>query len=370
MNKNILYYLLTFLIFSVLSYLYIDPNLSYLNDLFTNIAYTQRLFVTSLYSLFIIFLFIAYINLLRNSPTKMSLRYIISLLVIIGLFTYPAVLSYDMFNYLTTSKVLFFYHENPYIIMPIEFINEPFLAFTRAANKTALYGPVWTVISGFPFILGFGKFISVIIGLKILVSLFYIGILYFIYKLSNKYENVVFFALNPLVVIEVFVSGHNDVVMMFFALWSVYLLKREKYILALLLLMVSIFTKFATIFLFPVFIYVLYRKFKQKSVDFQRVYLYSAILMGIVFLLSPIREELYPWYAIWVLSFVSLLDNKFIKTLMIFASFGLLLRYIPYMLTGDYLGVTPYVRNLLMFMPIIAFFVLYLFKKEWLKKIY
>ncbi len=370
MNKGIIYYVLTFLCFGILSCLYIDPNLFYLKDVFTNIAYTQRLLVTSLYLLLVIFLFSAYINLLKNNPTKKGLRYLVLLLVIIGSFTYPAVLSYDVFNYLTTAKVLFFYHENPYVVMPVEFINDPYLSFTRAANKTALYGPVWTVISGLPFVLGFGKFISVIIGLKILVSLFYIGILYFIYKLSNKYENVVFFALNPLVVIEVFVSGHNDVVMMFFALWSVYLLKKEKYIMALLLLMLSIFTKFATIFLIPIFIYVLYRKVKEKSIDFQKVYFYSAILMSIVFLMSPIREELYPWYAVWILSFVSLLENKLIKAFMIFVSFGLLLRYIPYMLTGDYLGLTPYVRNLLMFIPIVIFFVVYFFKKEWLKKIY
>ena len=40
--------------------------------------------------------------------------------------------------------------------MPIEIPNEPYLAFTRAANKTALYGPVWILLTAIPHLLGQG----------------------------------------------------------------------------------------------------------------------------------------------------------------------------------------------------------------------
>ena len=88
--------------------------------------------------------------------------------------------------------------------------------------------------------------------------------------------------------------------------------------------------------------------------------------MFFVFLLSPLREELYPWYAIWFLAFVSLIPGREkMKELLIFFSLGLMLRYIPYMWSGNYFGATPLVRNLLMVIPPI----LYLFSL-WLKRIY
>ena len=145
------------------------------------------------------------------------------------LLSYPAILSYDIFNYIGTSKVLFIYHENPYLQMPIEFIGDPILMFTRAANKVALYGPLWVFLSGIPYAISFGNYFVSVFVFKIFVSVFYVGIVYLIRKLTNSYFSILLFAANPLVIIETFVSGHNDVVMMFFALLAFYLLKKATF---------------------------------------------------------------------------------------------------------------------------------------------
>jgi hypothetical protein len=366
MSKFSLFYIILFLALVIFSYLFVDPNLKYLEFILSNYYQENRQAVTLIYLFLLVGLFIAYFYILKSNIKIKQFKILITLILIIGIFSYPAMLSYDIFNYLTTAKVLFFYQENPYLIMPIEFSGEPFLDFTRATNKTALYGPVWIALSGIPFMLGLGKFIAVIFGLKVLVFAFFTGILYFIFKITGDIKSVMFFALNPLVLIETAISGHNDVVMIFFALSAFYLLSKNKLFLPIFLLIISILVKFATVLLVPVFVYVIYKKIINKPVNYQRVYLYSAISMAVIFLLSPIREEMYPWYAIWFLPFVALTENKILKIFTIFLSFGLMLRYLPYMYLGSYEGITPYVREILFILPIVVFILLLIF---WRKKL-
>ena len=82
-----------------------------------------------------------------------------------------------------------------------------------------------------------------------------------------------------------------------------------------------------------------------------------------VFLLSPLREELYPWYSIWFIVFATLIPSKIIKTFVVFLSLGMMLRYIPYMYVGDYLNWMPGVKSILTIAPTLLFLI-YL----WLKK--
>src|SRR5581483_4454944 len=99
-------------------------------------------------------------------------KIIIGVSVSLLLLAYPTMLSFDIFNYIATAKVLFHYHENPYIIMPMEFIGDPLLHYTRAANKVALYAPFWIFITGSPYVLGFKNIFLILFNFKILNVLF------------------------------------------------------------------------------------------------------------------------------------------------------------------------------------------------------
>ncbi|HLD38209.1 MAG TPA: hypothetical protein VJA20_02100, partial [Candidatus Nanoarchaeia archaeon] len=79
----------------------------------------------------------------------------------------------------------------------------------------------------------------------------------------------------------------------------------------------------------------------------------------------PIREEIYPWYAIWFISFSFLVPNKKILLYTSIAfSFSLLLRYVPYMFTGTYMGQTPFMKEIISFIPPALVFLYYVIKKK------
>ena len=352
-------FIFSLILFSLFSYGFIDPNLIYFRNIFTNFAFQQRELTTFIYGALVLSLFISFYFIFKKPKFDFkNIRNLIILTTIILLFSYPATLSYDIFNYITTAKVTFHYQENPYIVFPIEFVNDPYILFTRAANKTALYGPFWILLSAVPHFAGLSNFVLTLFSFKAFIALFYIGTVYLLQKIDRN--AVLFFALNPLVIIETLVSAHNDIVMIFFALLAFYFIKTKK-LFSIFALIGSILIKVGTIFLVPVYLLTLLNKVKGE-----KVYIYATISMFFVFLLSPLREELYPWYAIWFLVFVSLIPGREkMKELLIFFSLGLMLRYIPYMWSGNYFGATPLVRNLLMVIPPI----LYLFSL-WLKRIY
>lgn len=370
MKKFIIILYATFLsLFTVFSYAFVDPNLSYLKKIYSGFAFSNRLPTTIFYTsaIFIFFIFYGFFIYL-GVKKKINLKEIFILLsvTVVGLFfSYPAMLSYDIFNYIATSKVLFFYHENPYIVMPIEFVDDPLLAFTRAANKTALYGPSWIVLSGIPYLLGFGNFIITLFSFKLFIVIFYFLTVFFVWKLSKNIIAVILFALNPLVIIETLVSGHNDIVMIFLVLFSFFLLNKKNIFLGVLFFVLSIFIKYATILLIPIFFYIVWKLIKNREIDWVKVYYFSSLLMLISFLLSPIREEIYPWYAIWFISFSFLVPNKkIILYVSIAFSFSLLLRNVPYMLTGTYIGQTPLMKEIISFTPPALVFLYHVFKKK------
>ncbi|OGH19953.1 MAG: hypothetical protein A3D74_00760 [Candidatus Levybacteria bacterium RIFCSPHIGHO2_02_FULL_37_13] len=376
MMKKLFFILYPFALLSltIFSYFFIDSNLTYLKDFYSGFAYKHRYSATFFYLLILLIFFTLYILLLKLISKKKidfkDLRYLIFITIALLLFSYPAMLSFDIFNYISTSKVLFFYYENPYIIMPIEFAGDPLLSFTHASNKIALYGPSWILISAIPYFTGFGNFIVTLFSFKLFVSMFYLGTVFLIWKISKNLVYVSFFAFNPLVIIETLLSGHNDIVMMFFSLFSFYLLMKKKIIIpAFIFFIFSIFIKYSVIFLFPIFIYIILKTIRKQPIDWKNIFYFSFLLMAGAFILSPIREEIYPWYAIWFLPFISIVFQK--RTLVYISvalSFGLLLRYVPFMLFGTHFGVTPFLKISVTLTPV--FFVLiYVFLRDklWLK---
>lgn len=360
-------YIILIFSFVIFSYTLLNPDISYLSFLKTNIVDKS---ISAYVYAFFVFVFSGFYILVLRKREKMKLTFLKKIVLISSLliFSYPAMLSYDIFNYFATAKVTFFYFENPYVVMPIEFIGDPLLDFMHAANKTALYGPVWILLTGIPFLGGFGNFIPVIYLLKILILVFYLLTSALLWRITKDVYAVLLFSLHPLVLIETLVSSHNDIVMMFFAVFAFYLLSKKRVFLAILFLTLSVLIKFATLFLLPVFLYALVKTVRGMHLDWTKVYKYSFFSMLTIFFLSPLREEIYPWYAVWFLIFLPLMKiSSAFRAVIIVFSVSLLFRYLPFLLTGTHFGITPPLKWTITFLPV-AIAILYFFiVRKWQK---
>lgn len=354
-------YILFLIFFTFFSYLFLDPNLFYFKGIYSGFAFLNRPIATSIYIVSVLILFGFYwLFLIKN----FNYRFLVLSACIILFFSYSAMLSQDIFNYLTTAKVIFNYHENPYVVMPIEFIGDTNLLFTHAANKIALYGPAWIVLTAIPYFFGFGNFILTLFNFKLFVVFFYLGSLWLINKLSKNNYSVILFALNPLVVIEVLIGNHNDIVMMFFALLSFFFLKKKNILLAILFLSTSVLIKYATIFLLPIFIFSLIKIVGKENINWDKTFYYSSLSMILIFLLSALRVEIYPWYAIWFLAFSFLVpQRKLLLFVSLGFSLGLEFRYIPFMFFGTHFGIAPVIKSAATFLPVFIALAYGYFKK-------
>ncbi|MBI2442976.1 MAG: hypothetical protein HYV40_03675 [Candidatus Levybacteria bacterium] len=352
----------------VSSYCFVDPNLQYLQWFYLHFSLRSQPGKIALLLIILVIFFTFYILILRLYQRKIlkqkdGIR-LITMTVLCLLFSYPAVYSYDIFNYVATAKVAFLYGENPYIVMPIEFTGEPILSFMHAPNKVALYGPGWIILTLLPFIVGGGNFVLTLFSFKAFIIVFYCLLLYLLYKLSKNFFAVLFFGLNPLVVIETIIGGHNDVVMMAFLFIGIYLYLRKNRSFGVIFYICSVITKYATLILLPVFLLLKYTH-RREIITQTQLLRWSMYGMIIIFLMSSFREEIYPWYAIWFLPFVALVGSRNEKLLAIVFTFCLELRYFPYMIFLTHFGITPLLKTIITFVPLIVLVVLLFINRVW-----
>jgi len=323
------------------------PFLRNLITSFQYIGYFNRPLSSYLYVGLLISLFVFYFYFIKNAIgkklSKKSVWKLIIMMSTILVFSYNA-FSYDIFNYIFDAKIVTYYQQNPYLHKALDFPGDPMLSFMRWTHRVYPYGPVWLGLT-IPFsYLGFNFFLPTFFLFKILIGTSFIGSVYFIGKIFQKISpekelfGLIFFGLNPLIIIESLVSGHLDIVMVFFLLWAFYNLVNKKYLFALILLLISIGIKFATIFLIPVFVLVFALQSTKKSIDWKFIFQLMTLL-GIVtvFIASVYSGNFQPWYLILPLSvavFISKSYYIFIPTIII--SFFALLNYVPYLYLGNW----------------------------------
>jgi hypothetical protein len=144
--------------------------------------------------------------------------------------------------------------------------------------------------------------------------------------------------------------------MMFFALLAFLFLMQKRRIISSIAIMASVLIKYATIFLLPLYSWSFIRNLRGKKMKIEQIGFWGFYSMLIIYLLSPLRAELYPWYTVWLIAFAALaIRNRFIFYLSIVISFGVLFRYVPFMLLGTHLGPTPLIKILVTLVPVLIF---------------
>jgi hypothetical protein len=320
---------------------------------FQQIGYFNRPLSTIVFVIILALLFAYYIYFLRlaleRRITKKDVFLISTLTALILSFSYNA-FSYDLFNYIFDAKIITHYHENPYIHKALDYPGDPMLSFMRWTHRVYPYGPIWLALTVPISFIGMNIFLVTFFLFKFLISAFYLGSVYMIYKISQKIdsENSIFhtvlFALNPLVVIESLVSSHNDIVMVFFALLGVFLIVGKKKILGLISIIVSSQVKIPTLgLLLPAILS--FPAFRLKLNDNKTIGLMVLSMLGVLAYVL-LQIEIQPWYFLWIIPFAVLLKpNKYITAAIFGVSLGLLSRYLVLLYFGNWDGVGVPIRN-------------------------
>ncbi len=305
-----------------------------------HLVYFNRPLSLKVYLLLLILLFFSYFFVLFFSK-KFENNFPWRWFLIIGLiftFAYPF-LSYDSFKYLFAAKMVVKYHLNPHTHSPNFISGDPWLRFMRWVHTPSPYGPIFTLITIPAYILGFGKFVPSLFILKLFNFFWYSIIVIFIGKISVKFGyspkqivfNQLFFAFNPLALIEGLANAHNDIPMMALFLVGFYLFLKSKYYFSLLtfksalLVLLSVGIKYITIVFLP--LYLIRKKIKPDS------FLNFVLLM---FFLIPVLyyTQFQPWYIIWTITLISIHHSLKLKSLVAVYSLGGMLRYLPFIATG------------------------------------
>lgn len=317
-----------------------------IQKMFQYIGYFNRPLSTELFFLIIIGLFCFYILFLdrvreKKVPAK-KIWLLIGFVAVLLTLTYNA-FSYDVFNYIFDAKIVTQYQENPYLKKALDFPSDPMLSFMRWTHRVYPYGPVWLGLTIPLSFIGLQKFVLTFFIFKSLALGAYLGTVYFLYKTLRKvspehaFSGMTFFALNPLVLIESLVSGHNDIVMMFFAVTGIYFLVQKKWIVALLLLIISIGVKFATVFLVPAFLIAIYFFMQKKTIPWEKLFLAMLFLMVLAVIAASFRTTFQPWYLLYMLPFAALLSHRReIFSPMILLTITAIFNYVPYLFTGNW----------------------------------
>lgn len=407
-------------VYSITSYILTDPNLvlnswkpywdfqtymwSHVQD-FSLISFVFFLVISGS--------FITYLLIVRQLSVEEKLKQVIinqvkkkkvlytfyCLLFLLPLLLSYNALSHDVFNYIFNARMVYLYKANPHIKVAQDFSSDLWTRFMHNTHTPAPYGYGWTILSLVPYGLGMGYFLPTwlifrvfsVVSLFLLVYLLHQYSQYFSHKIATA--DLALLILNPLVLIEVVSNQHNDLWMIAPVIASIIILRKnlvikKKILFSMVLMIVSISIKFATVVLVPLwFVIVLFevkseqfatysnKKFKIPERVLQATKSGIAdLLLGIVPLCAsillffplalPRSKQYLPWYLLWSLAWLPLVRNKTWATFLVLMSFCAMMRYLPWLYYGEYSATVTEYQLAITWIPGLLYLITVLFKKR------
>lgn len=382
LNRHLLFYFLLLVIYTVFSYSLTAPNLvltswppywrfqTWMWDIFFN----NRLLLTNSYLILLISLFVTYFSIIKIWPKKQQMAWWLPLLIASPLIFSNNALSYDIFNYIFNAKMIVVYQANPHLQTALNFATDNWTRFMHNTHTPAPYFYGWTGLSLLPYFLGGGKFSITWLSFR-LFSFLSLGLLSFSLVKNIKKQNVwlLILLLNPLLLIEVVSNAHNDLWMMAPAITAILLITNKKtsknILLSFLLLLFSASIKLATLALIPVWLALVlpWKKVWPKPHEFilsNWPFMTSVLLF--LPLLTPRSKQFLPWYLIWSLVWLPLINKKWQpwKISLLVLSISSMLRYTPYLWMGNYDGDVIWQQQLITWTPFVLFWITSFFHRK------
>jgi hypothetical protein len=165
----------------------------------------------------------------------------------------------DLFSYLSRAHLFTDLGGNPLLDAPLDFRDALVRAYpTFYATRPTVYGPAWLLVSA-PGTLGRHDVVTGLFYLKGLAVVAYLGCAWLLEQILRRLrpaatmEGLYLFAWNPLVLLMAVGDGHNDIVMMALVLLALWLLMREQWVMSFGTLALSVWIKYTSVILFPLF---------------------------------------------------------------------------------------------------------------------
>ncbi len=228
-----------------------------------NLVRTDSLKLISLYcGLF--FLFYKFIDL---GKYNFKFLVIISILFrLLFLFAIPN-LSQDFYRFIWDGRMIL-NGINPYLFTPESFISIGEFPITQAkelydgmgslsANHFTNYPPINQLCFVIASFFTGESILGSVITMRLLIIIADIGTLYFgsklLQRLNIPVHNIFWYILNPFIIIELTGNLHFESIMIFFLVWSLYLLHTKKWKLSAVVLALSISVKLIPLLFLPLF---------------------------------------------------------------------------------------------------------------------
>jgi hypothetical protein len=187
------------------------------------------------------------------------------------LITVPRLFSKDVLSYLVYGQAFGVYGLNPYTTSPNHMQFDFNFRLIDWHDSVSVYGPVWTLLCTALYKvtapLATSHIWGYIVGFRALGLAFHLGNAALIWSILGRLRprqriaGTLFYAWNPLALIEFAGNGHNDAGLVFFLLAAIaaHLAPRRRPWLVALFLTLSILTKFITLLVVPAYLLLLWR---------------------------------------------------------------------------------------------------------------
>lgn len=197
----------------------------------------------------------------RGEPLQLSLRWAWAVAALFALplfFLYP-IFAIDMLMYGVRTRLWLFHHANPFLVPPAAFPSDPWVGLAGEwITATSGYSPLWEVVALVPaLVAGPQRFLVHLWGLKVIALVAYLADVWILSLLVRDLypgasaARLVYFAWNPLVLLELVGNGHNDGLMMTFVLLALWLVVRERDLAAHVAVAGGVLIKVTPLFLWP-----------------------------------------------------------------------------------------------------------------------
>jgi hypothetical protein len=202
------------------------------------------------------------------------------------------------------------------------------------------------------YLLGMGKFVPILYLFKLDQVAWYLLSVWLIGKLSKSTKAQLFFALNPLILMEWLVNSHNDAIMITLLLASIYLYQISKAGWSFITLLLSIGIKYVTAAFLPL---MFFPRFVRDN--FQKVIHYLIVVFALVPLVYHYSWQYQPWYVTWLIPLAALSKNQTVRWTVGAYSLSVFSRYLYFVSTGSWLGSPLFHATSTFVLPVLVFLI-------------